>query len=61
MKPWTFGAYSAWQGTAHVIVECPGAGRLLYFDDVDMAVNWLYTNGHKPAARSLNAHVKATA
>lgn len=59
MKPWTYGTYSAWQGTAHVIVECPGAGRLLYFSNTDDAITWLYTNGHKPAARSLNAHVKA--
>lgn len=55
--PWTYGTFSAWQGTAHVIIDVDGS--LVYVTTDDDAVNWLYLNGHKDAARALNAHVKA--
>lgn len=33
--------------------------KLYQFADVDACVTWLYVNGHKEAARALNAHKKA--
>lgn len=35
------------------------AKKLREFDTVDAAINWLFLNGAKPAARALNAHKKA--
>lgn len=54
-----FGRWQAWQGTAHVILsDSNGSYELQYFDNADNCVNWLFLNGHKDAARALNAQVK---
>lgn len=54
-----FGRWQAWQGTAHVLLsDSSGVYQLGYFATVDDAINWLYGNGHRDAARALNKHVK---
>lgn len=59
MKPFEYGTWHVWQGTAHVIVSDQSSGELSYFKDCDAAINWLYLRD-KPAARALNAHKKVT-
>jgi hypothetical protein len=60
MKPFNFGKWHAWQGTAHIILSDEDVKSLHYFTDTTSAINWLYlTANDKDAARALNAHVKA--
>jgi len=42
-----------WQGTQFMCSE-ENAKRLYAFDNIDACINWLFLNGHKDAARSLN-------
>lgn len=58
MKPFIFKNWHAWQGTAAILLLDENKGILRQFDTEDDAINWLYLNGHKDAARALNAHKK---
>lgn len=64
MKPFIFEQWHAWDK------QNPFADKPIYLSDednkvlrefasVDDAVNWLFLNGYKTAARALNNHVKA--
>lgn len=60
MKPFIFGKWHAWEGTAHVILSNEDIKELHYFANTDNMVNWLYLIAKdEDAARALNAHVKA--
>ena len=59
LKPFEFGGWHAWQGTAAVMLS--GGDRLHSFASADDAINWLFINGHKDAARALNEHAKRSA
>lgn len=59
MKPFQFGKWHAWQGTAHIILSDEDTKKLRYFETVNDCINWLYLNGDtegRDAARALNAH-----
>jgi hypothetical protein len=58
MKPFQFEHVHAWQGNAHIIVSIETTKTLEYFKTTDDAINWLYVNDHKDAARALNAYMK---
>jgi len=58
MKPFIHEKWHAWQGTAGVLLSNESTKTMRSFPDSDAAINWLFLNGEKPAARALNAHVK---
>lgn len=58
MKPFAFGDWHAWEGVAQIMLSDESVKKLRAFDSTDDCINWLYLNGHKDAARALNAHVK---
>lgn len=59
LAPFEFGRWSAWQGTAHVLLSDSNAAyQLGYFATVDDAINWLFANDYRDAARALNRHAK---
>lgn len=53
------GHWSAWQGTAHILLSDDSINKLRYFKTTDDCINWLFQNDQRDAARALNAHVKA--
>lgn len=61
MKPFIFQHWHAWAlaGAARMALSDEDNKALHYFTTTDDAINWLYLNGHKEAARALNKHVKA--
>ena len=61
MKPFIFGDWHAWQGDAAIMLSDEGTKTLREFDSAGSAVNWLFTNGHKEAARALHKHVSGGA
>lgn len=58
IKPFEFGNWHAWQGTAKVMLSDESVKQLREFETVDDCINWLFINDHKDAARALNAHAK---
>jgi len=58
LRAFTHGRWHAWQGTAKVMLSDESEKRLREFDSVNDAVNWLFTNDEKDAARALTAHIK---
>ena len=56
MKPFIFNHWHAWQGAAGVMLSNETAKQLRQFKTIDDAINWLFMNGDKPAARALNQH-----
>ena len=58
MKPFIHGYWHAWQGAAGILLSDESRKKLRQFPTVDDAVNWLFLNGERPAARGLNAHAK---
>ncbi|MGH9917092.1 MAG: hypothetical protein ACRD63_17625 [Pyrinomonadaceae bacterium] len=58
MKTFISGKWHAWQGTAQVMLSDESTKTLRAFPDADGAINWLFLNGEKQAARALNAHIK---
>jgi hypothetical protein len=60
MKPFQFEYIHAWQGNAHILISIETTKTLKYFKTTDEAINWLYIEGYKDAARALNTHVKAS-
>lgn len=48
-----FGKWHFWNGTQFMASD-EDAKELYAFKDVDTCINWLFLNGHKDAARSLN-------
>ncbi len=59
MKPFVFGHWHAWQGTSAIMLSDESSKQLSEFPDTDACITWLFTNGHRDAARALNKHVKA--
>jgi len=58
MRPFEFNNWHAWEGTSGVLLSDESVKKLRQFSTVDDAINWLFINGHKDAARALNAHKK---
>jgi hypothetical protein len=58
MKPFQFECVHAWQGNASILVSIETTKTLEYFKTTDEAINWLYLEGYRDAARALNAHAK---
>lgn len=56
MQPFIFDQWHAWQGASKVMLSNETAKKLYAFDTLDAAINWLYVNGAKTAARALSAH-----
>lgn len=54
-----FNHWHAWQGAAGILLSDESTKKLREFPDVDACINWLFLSGDRPAARALNAHVKA--
>lgn len=54
-----FENWHAWQGTASILLSDEMSKKLREFKTIDDAINWLFTNGARPAARALNAHKTA--
>lgn len=60
MQPFIYQNWHAWASNGRVMLSDESTKQLRDFADVDGAVNALYLEGHKEAARALNAHAKAT-
>ena len=63
MKPFIFEQWQAWDKQnpftdKPIYLSDENNGILREFATVDDTINWLFVNGHKPAARALNRHVK---
>jgi hypothetical protein len=65
MKPFQFENWHTWDKqnpfNPGIFLSDENTKTLREFKSTDDAINWLFLNGHKPAARALNAHVKAHA
>lgn len=61
IKPFEFGHWAAWQGTAGILLSDESVKKLREFETPDDCINWLFQFGCKDAARALNAHVKGAA
>ena len=59
MKPFIFNQWHVWSGTQAVLLSDESSKDLREFRSPDDCINWLYLNGHKDAARALDAHIKA--
>lgn len=59
MKPFINGVFHAWESNGRILVSNEQTKALRDFADVDAAVNALYLEGNKEAARALNNHVRA--
>lgn len=59
MKTAKFKNWSAWDATSGVLLSDDDIAKLRAFPSWDDVVNWLYINGHKEAARSINKQVNA--
>lgn len=65
IKPFINGHWHAWQGTpwkgsSPVMLSNEETKELQEFETPDTCINWLFVNGHKEAARALNAHIKGS-
>lgn len=60
MRAFIFQHWHAWQGAGAVMLSNEDTKELHDFPNVDACINWLFINGHKEAARALNAHKVAT-
>lgn len=58
VRPFIFENWHAWQSGAHILLSDEAAKKLRQFAKPDDAVNWLFLNQNKPAARALNVHLK---
>lgn len=59
IKPFTFDYWCFWQSKHdQFLLSNEKIKQLHYFKSLDDAINWLYFNGNKEAARSLNNHKK---
>jgi hypothetical protein len=58
--PFVFGKWHVWQGVAQILLSDEDAKKLRSFKTTDDCINWLFLNGEREAARSLNAHIKMT-
>lgn len=47
--------WHAWTGNASILLSDEDTKTLRSFPSVDDAITWLYLEGHKGAARALNA------
>lgn len=60
--PFEFGIWHAWDANnpfaPGIYLSDESRKKLRKFGSTDDTVNWLYLNGHKDAARALNAHCK---
>ena len=52
------GIWHCWQGTGAILLSNEPTRKLMSFPDTDKAINWLFTNGHRPAARELHQAAK---
>jgi hypothetical protein len=43
-----------WDATKGYLLSDESLKRLYSFNTIDQAINWLFLNGHKDAARALN-------
>lgn len=59
MKPFISGHWHAWPSNGNILLSDESTKTLREFHDTDDCINWLFLNDAKPAARALNAHVKA--
>lgn len=59
MQPFVFEQWHAWESGNRVLLSDELQKKLREFEKPDDAINWLFLNGHKPAARELNKHCKA--
>lgn len=63
MKPFIFEQWHAWQNDnpfhPRILLSDESTKKLTEFMTTDETINWLFVNGHKPAARALNSHSKA--
>lgn len=58
LKPFEFGQWAVWQGTAQILLSDESVKKLREFKTVDECINWLFVNDYKEAARALNSHAK---
>lgn len=62
MKAFVFEHWHAWDAMnpfhPTIFLSDENNKKLYRFADVDGVITWLYANGHKAAARALNAHKK---
>jgi hypothetical protein len=61
MTSFIFGKWHVWMGTKGVMLSDESSKDLREFRNTDDAINWLFLNDEKDAARALNAHVKESA
>ena len=56
MKSFTFefDNWHLWEATKGFLLSDESIKKLYSFKTIDQAVNWLYLNGYKDAARALN-------
>jgi hypothetical protein len=57
-KPFEHGKWAAWESNGQLLLSDEDVKKLYYFKSADDAINWLFLNNEKPAARALNAHIK---
>lgn len=58
-KGFIFNHWHAWQSASGILLSDEDTKTLRQFATTDDCINWLFLNDDKPAARALNAHVKA--
>lgn len=60
IKPFEFQHWHAWTGAngSDCLLSDENEKHLRQFSDPDAAINWLFLNGHKDAARAFNKHIK---
>jgi hypothetical protein len=46
-----------WKGVSNWLLSNEDTKELSEFKDTDQAINWLYLNGHKEAARHFNKEI----
>lgn len=59
MKTATYNQWHAWETDFSIALSDERSKQLRQFKSWDDAINWLYLNGHKDAARAINRQVKA--
>jgi hypothetical protein len=58
MVTFTHNDWHGWQSNGQFLLSDESAKRLRYFADIDTAITWLFLEGHKEAARTLNTAKK---
>lgn len=58
MVTFTHNDWHGWQSNGQFLLSDEKVKHLRYFADIDTAITWLFLEGHKEAARTLNTAKK---